>query len=264
MPSKKGSKISKVTKVSKVVKKTIKVSVAKKPSAVKKSAVKAKTTKVIKSKIETKSTQTKSVSLTVQVFDITGKVTGSAQLPAKIFGTKPNKNLLTQALHVYFNNASTHLAHTKTRGEVRGGGRKPWKQKGTGNARAGSKRSPLWVGGGTTFGPRSRDAKLELPRKMRKAALISALSQKASDGAIKVISGIEKIQPKTKIMVNLLTKLETKIPTLMVLSQKNKNVGLATRNIPGASLEIPSSLNAFIVWQNSNILISKEALEKFV
>jgi large subunit ribosomal protein L4 len=206
----------------------------------------------------------KSTSLTVQVFDLNGKVTGSVQLPAKIFGTKPNKNLLTQALHVYFNNASTHLAHTKTRGEVRGGGRKPWKQKGTGNARAGSKRSPLWVGGGITFGPRSRDAKLELPRKMRKAALISALSQKAADGSIKVISGIEKIQPKTKIMVNLLNKLETRIPTLVVLSQKNKNADLASRNIPDTSLEIPSNLNAFIIWQNKQILISKEALEKFI
>lgn len=239
------AKVTKKISTKKIVKQ-VKVTAPKK-------AVKQKITKV-----------TKSASLTVQVFDITGKVTGSTTLPAKIFGIKPNKNLLTQALHVYFNNASTHLAHTKTRGEVRGGGRKPWKQKGTGNARAGSKRSPLWVGGGITFGPRSRDAKLELPKKMRKAALISALSQKASDGAIKVISGIEKIQPKTKIMVNLLTKLETKIPTLMVLSQKNKNVGLATRNIPGASLETPSNLNAFIVWQNNNILISKEALEKFV
>lgn len=248
-----------------------KVKKEKKPSKVTKPKIKAKTVakqvKVTtpKKAVAEKATKVaKSTGLTVQVFDITGKVTGSTQLPAKIFGTKPNKNLLTQALHVYFNNASTHLAHTKTRGEVRGGGRKPWKQKGTGNARAGSKRSPLWVGGGITFGPRTRDAKLELPRKMRKAALISALSQKASDGAIKVISGIEKIQPKTKIMVNLLTKLEIKIPTLMVLSQKNKNVGLATRNIPGASLEIPSNLNAFIVWQNNNILISKEALEKFV
>lgn len=264
MPIKKGSKVSKITKVSKVVEKTVKVSSVKKPSTIKKSAVNAKTTKIVKPKTATKSTPARSVGLTVQVFDITGKVAGSAQLPAKIFGTKPNKNLLAQALHVYFNNASTHLAHTKTRGEVRGGGRKPWKQKGTGNARAGSKRSPLWVGGGTTFGPRSRDAKLDLPRKMRKAALISALSQKAADGSIKVISGFEKIQPKTKVMVNLFTKLETKIPTLVVLAEKNKNVGLATRNISGASLEIPSNLNAFIVWQNNNILISKEALEKFV
>ncbi len=244
-----------------------------------KSKVKAKVTKKVGSKAIAKQVKvtapkkiakekavkiTKSTSLTVQVFDITGKVAGSTTLPAKIFGTKPNKNLLAQALHVYFNNASTHLAHTKTRGEVRGGGRKPWKQKGTGNARAGSKRSPIWVGGGITFGPRTRDAKLELPRKMRKAALISALSQKAADGNIKVVSGLEKIQPKTKIMINLLSRLETQIPTLMVLSQKNKNADLATRNIPGASLELPSNLNAFIVWQNKNILISKEALEKFI
>ncbi len=252
MPNSKVTRVTKSPKLTKPKIKTKAVAKKEKPSAPKK-AVAEKTIKV-----------TKSTGLTVQVFDITGKVTGSTTLSAKIFGTKPNKNLLAQALHVYFNNASTHLAHTKTRGEVRGGGRKPWKQKGTGNARAGSKRSPLWVGGGTTFGPRSRDAKLELPRKMRKAALISALSQKAADGNIKVISGIEKIQPKTKVMVNLLNKLETKSPTLLVLSQKNKNADLATRNIPGASLGIPSNLNAFIVWQNNNILISKEALEKFV
>ncbi|MEK7580730.1 MAG: 50S ribosomal protein L4 [Patescibacteria group bacterium] len=238
----------KVSKVSKVVKKTAKSAIAAKP-------VTPKTAKIA---------ELKSAGLTVQVFDTAGKIAGSTKLPEKIFGQKPNKNLITQALHVYFANSQTHTAHTKTRGEVRGGGRKPWKQKGTGNARAGSKRSPLWVGGGTTFGPRTREVRLDLPKKMKRAALISVLSAKATSGSIKVVSNFEKIQPKTKTMANLLTKLDAKKHVLLVVGEKSKNVSLASRNIPNTFVETPANLNAYLVWNNNSIIFSKDALEKFV
>jgi len=250
MPSKKVTGKSKTTKALSTVKKT---------TPVVKKTVTAKTLIV-----KPKTTATKATGLTVKVYDTAGKSMGTTTLPAKIFGAKINKPLLAQALRIYFNNSKTHMAHTKTRGEVRGGGRKPWKQKGTGNARAGSKRSPLWVGGGITFGPRTRDAKLELPKKMKKAALISALSAKAQEGTITIISNFEKIAPKTKNMANLIAKIEAKTPLLIITSEKSNNVHLAARNIKNTKIEIPSNLNILSVWNKQNILISKDALEKFV
>lgn len=250
MPNKKVSSKIKTTKTVKTVKKTI--TVAKKTVAAKTSVAKPK------------ATEAKSTGLTVKVYDTAGKSTGTTTLPAKIFGAKINKPLLAQALRIYFNNSKTHMAHTKTRAEVRGGGRKPWKQKGTGNARAGSKRSPLWVGGGITFGPRTRDAKLEFPKKMKKAALISALSAKAQEGSITIISSFEKITPKTKNMANLIAKLEAKTPILIITKEKSTNILLASRNIQNTQIETLSNLNVLSVWDKQNILISKDALEKFV
>lgn len=255
MPSKKVSKIIKVSKVTKVLKPKLET---------KKVAKKVKST-TPKKVVETKSIKTvKSTGPSVQVYNTSGNVAGTITLPKEIFGQKPNKSLLSQAMHIYFTNSSTHLAHTKTRGEVRGGGRKPWKQKGTGNARAGSKRSPLWVGGGQVFGPKYRDVKLSLPTKMKKMALISALSTKAQNGEIKVIANFEKIGPKTKNMAVLLQKIEISNPVLLITTKDNKNIKLASRNIQRTSIDTPNNLNAFQVLQNRNILISKEALEKFI
>lgn len=250
MPAKKGTKEVKQKKVSKPKSVDTKNVVAKKESA-------SKTVKT------TKSSEIKTTGLTVKVFDTAGKSAGTMKLPEKTFGVKVNKALLAQALRVYFTNSHTHTAHTKTRTEVRGGGKKPWKQKGTGNARAGSKRSPLWVGGGINFGPRTRDVKLDLPKKMKKAALVSALSSKAQNGTISIIANFEKIQPKTKIMANILEKTQSGKPTLLIVNEKNKNLNLASRNIPQTTIETPQNLNAYLVWNNKNILISKEALTKF-
>lgn len=203
------------------------------------------------------------VGLTVKMFDIHGKSIGTVNLPKEIFGQKPNPNLLAQALRVYQANQKNHTAHTKTRADVRGGGAKPWRQKGTGRARAGSRRSPLWVGGGIVFGPRFRDVKLTLPKKMKRKALISALSDKAKSDAIKVISGIEKIQPKTKIVARLLDKLNAKNKTLFVISENNQNVKLAARNIPAVSVDLPQDLNAHEIIASNHLLISREAIAKF-
>lgn len=202
--------------------------------------------------------------LTIKVFDISGKSAGTTTLPKEFFGQKPNSNLLRQAMHVYFVNQSGHFAHAKTRAEIRGGGRKPWRQKGTGRARAGSTRSPLWVGGAKALGPRKRNVKLDLPKKMKKRALISALSQKALDGQIKIISNLEKITPKTKIINNLLAKTDTQKPALLVISEKSENLKLASRNIPQITLDVVSNINAFEIVRSRELLISKDALVKFI
>lgn len=258
MPTKKLNSKSNVIKTRKI--KTVSAKVAAKKSLTTKSLVPSVVARKIVNKAKTES---KATGLSVKVFDTTGKAAGTAILPKEIFGQKPNTKLLSQAMHIYFTNSKTHYANTKTRSEVRGGGKKPWKQKGTGNARAGSTRSPLWVGGGRTFGPRYRDVKLTLPAKMRKQALISALSQKAQNGEIKVITSLEKIQPKTKIMASLLAKIEAKSPTLLVSGKDNKNIKLAVRNIQKTSIDTSNNLNAYEILKNRDILISKEALGEF-
>lgn len=204
--------------------------------------------------------ETSTLNLTAQVFDVSGKKVGTQKLPDLTFAAKNNNQLLRQSLRVYETNKLTRNAHTKTRGEVRGGGAKPWKQKGTGNARAGSKRSPLWVGGGITFGPRSRKVTLTLPQKMRQIALTIALSQKQKTGNIHIISDLEKIEPKTKIIVNLLNKLELKGKTLIVLSQKNPNIKLASRNIQNVNIDQVASLNSYEIVGAANVIFSKEAM----
>lgn len=219
--------------------------------------------RTVTTKIAEPKTPVRSAGLTVSVFDLTGKSVASLSLPKEIFGQIPNKDLLHQAIHIYQANAIANTAHTKTRGEIRGGGTKPWKQKGTGRARAGSIRSPLWVGGGITFGPRANTVKLALPTKMKHSALISALSAKRESGAVKVIKNIEKLEPKTKIVANLLAKLETKGKTLLVISQKNQNIKLAIRNIKEISVSTPQNLSAYEILKSRNLLLSAESISKF-
>lgn len=252
MPTNKATKVSKKTKVA-AKSKPIKISIAKASKVPVKPAVKAE-------KPKTTSART-AKGLSVSVYDITGKAQGTFTLPSELFGQIVNKKLLAQASRVYFANQSTHTASTKTRSEVRGGGRKPWKQKGTGNARAGSKRSPLWVGGGISLGPRFRDVKLDLPKKMKKKALISALSLKQNMGQIKVISNLESQSPKTKIIANLLTKLDTKGKTLFVTAKPSKNIKLSTRNIQKVSVDSFVNLNAYEIMQPEQILFSREVFK---
>lgn len=202
----------------------------------------------------------RSSKLTAEVYDIAGRRQGSLALPKELFGQKVNKPLLAQAIRIYFENRSKHYGSVKTRSLVRGGGAKPWRQKGTGRARAGSRRSPLWVGGGITHGPKHRNIQLLLPKKMKRQALVSALSSKASLGQIKIVTNIEKIEPKTKIIANFLTKLGSKGSNLIVVSGKNANVKLATRNIQKTSVDTASNLNAFEVVKNQNVFFSREAI----
>lgn len=199
----------------------------------------------------------------VDVYNQKGEVTGSTVLPKEIFEVPMNADLVHQVLISHTANQRQNSAHTKNRGEVRGGGKKPWRQKGTGNARAGSSRSPIWVGGGKALGPRFRNPHLSLPKKMKKQALSQALSEKLRSGQIMVITNIEKAQPKTKSIVNLLSKLDTKGSTVFVIAEKIENLKLASRNIPKVSIEMAQDLNAYKVTNSNNLLLSKEAIAKF-
>src|SRR5690554_5291602 len=157
------------------------------------------------------------------------------------------------------NRLGTHS--TKTRGEVRGGGRKPWRQKGTGRARHGSTRSPIWVGGGVVFGPTPRSYSYRLPKKARRAALKSALSAKAAAGNILVLDQLSVEQPKTKVMVNMFKALEAKKP-LVVTAEWDSNVELSTRNIPGAVVAKPAGLNVYDILNSQELIITKDAVAK--
>ncbi len=262
MPSRKEPKAIKVSKGSKVTEKPAKTIVAKKAANTKVSTPAKKAASSNKTTIKPKTQEVKPTGLTVKVYDTNGKVTGSTTLPKEIFGQKPNKSLLSQAMHIYFTNTTAHYGSTKTRSETRGGGRKPWKQKGTGNARAGSKRSPLWVGGAVSLGPKPRKTILALPKKMKKIALISALSSKATDGSISIISNFESIKPKTKIVANILDKVGVKGATLLVTSTKSDNIKLASRNILNVTVDEARNLNPYLVLKSRTILFSKEALSK--
>jgi len=154
--------------------------------------------------------------------------------------------------------AGTHS--TKTRANVRGGGKKPWKQKGTGRARAGSSRSPIWRGGAVIFGPQPRSYAYRLPGSSRRGALASALAQKARDGELKVVESISLEQPKTRDMVALLTTLGVPSGTLIVLGERDRNVELAARNLPHVLVLPVEGLNVYDILRHRNLLVSQDAL----
>ena len=164
-------------------------------------------------------------------------------------------------------NQKTHPGSTKTRGEVKGSTAKIYRQKGTGRARHGAIRAPIFVGGGITFGPKPRKASLNLPQKMKKAALISALSSKMSDKLVAGVSGIEKTTGKTKEVVKFLEKVKShgliSKNALFITGEKVDTAVRAARNIPGVSVLSVNQLNAYEVYKHNNLLICKEALEKF-
>ena len=152
-------------------------------------------------------------------------------------------------------------ASTKTRGKVRGGGKKPWKQKGTGRARAGSTRSPIWRGGGTIFGPQPRSYAYRLPRKARIAALKSALAQKARDGQVRIIESLAFDEPKTKTMVSLLEKLGAERSALIVTAESNYNVERSARNIPYVDALPVAGLNVHDIIRHELLIIVRDALD---
>lgn len=194
----------------------------------------------------------------IPVYSLTGRAAGTMALPKEIFGAKINKNLLAQAVRVYETNQKGHFGSTKTRGEVQGSTAKIYRQKGTGRARHGAIRAPIFVGGGITFGPKPRKVRLTLPQKMKKAALISALSSKMADKQILGLSGLEKATGKTKEMAKLLDKLAVK-NGLIITSEKN--VSRAVRNISGIFTQAVSQINAYEVLKHQKLLLTKEALE---
>lgn len=236
---------------------------------VKKTETEAKEAKKVVKKEENVTPEiVKESTLSVDIYDLKGSVIGKITLPQEIFGEKVNKSLITQAVRVYLANQRRGTASTKTRGEVRGSTRKIYKQKGTGRARHGGVRAPIFVHGGIAFGPKPRDYSLELPKRMKKKALFSALSQKLKDGEIKVISGLLKIEPKTKNMVKVLQALklnDKKRQLALVVPQDVKkelvNVQRAARNMEGVVVTKANQLNTYEVLKNKELLFMQEAIE---
>ncbi len=198
----------------------------------------------------------------VSILNTNGKQVGRIALDDKVFGVEPNLHVMHMALRRQLNNARSGNACTKTRAEVSGGGRKPWKQKGTGRARAGSLRSPLFAGGGVIFGPKTRDYSFSMPQKARKLALKSALSARVENTVlIKDFSEIK--EPKTKLMAEALTALKVEGKVLIIAdinAAENSNLELAARNLPKVRIILPSNLNVKDLIEADYLVITEAAI----
>jgi large subunit ribosomal protein L4 len=197
------------------------------------------------------------------VFDQSGKKIGESILPKEVFDVKMNPDLIHQVVVSQMANRRKVIAHTKDRGEVRGGGRKPWRQKGTGRARAGSIRSPLWRGGGVTFGPRKeRVFKKEIPKKMKRLALFMVLSTKAKNNFLILLDKLKQETAKTKEISNILKKLPLKEKnSLIVLPEMDKKIILATRNLPKIKTIQAKDLNPLDLLSFKYLIIPKESVK---
>jgi large subunit ribosomal protein L4 len=182
------------------------------------------------------------------------------ELKEEIFAIKTRPHLLHQIVVMQLNNRRAGTAATKSKGFVRGGGKKPWRQKGTGRARAGSIRSPLWVGGGTIFGPQPRDYSFRMPRKARKEALLSALSLKNRDGKIIVVDKLELEEAKTKHMVKALAELKV-TSALIVISRPDATIERSSRNIPAVKVLRVEGLNVYDLVRYEHLILTEGALK---
>ena len=199
----------------------------------------------------------------VAKYDTTGNQVGDIELDDCVFNQKINEDAVHQVINAQLAGIRQGTASTKTRGEVRGGGRKPWRQKGTGRARHGSIRSPLWVGGGIIFGPKPRSYQQKVNKKVKKLALRSILTDKLNHQNILVVDDIKFDQPKTKQVVELLArlKLEGK-KVIIVIPEKDANLYLSARNIPGVKTLLVEALNAYDLLNNDCIVMTERAVEK--
>jgi large subunit ribosomal protein L4 len=193
----------------------------------------------------------------VPLFKADGATSGDIKLDEEVFGIEPNLHVLHQVVTAQLAAARSGTASTKTRGQVRGGGRKPWRQKGLGRARHGSIRSPQWMGGGVAHGPQPRDYAQRTPKKMKRLALRSALSARASESAVKVVDEIDWTAPKTKQAVALLKAIDATGKTLLVLSQLDGSAGKSFRNLPDVRLVEPGHLTAYdVLWSDQVVFTS--------
>lgn len=196
------------------------------------------------------------------LLDMNNKKVGTLELDESIFGVVPNESLLHEVVVMQLANRRLGTAATKTKGMVSGGGRKPWKQKKTGRARAGSIRSPLWRHGGITFGPLPRDYSYSMPKKKIRAAICSALSAKVRDKELIVLDNLELKDHKTKNVVDLLKKLNGDQKVLIVIDELDKNLLLAARNIPGLRMLDINKLNVYDILNHKHVIITKRGIEK--
>ncbi|MCL4382802.1 MAG: 50S ribosomal protein L4 [Patescibacteria group bacterium] len=202
------------------------------------------------------------------VFDLNGRVTGKINLLKEIFAAKVNDKLLAQAVRVYLANQRQGTASTKTRGEVAGSTRKIYRQKGTGRARHGSLKAPIYVGGGIVFGPKPRDYSLKLPKQMKREALFSALSSKFAKGELLIIAGFEKLEAKTKELAKTLKNLNLEFKNgklnqkILLVSQPQTNLLRASRNLKNLKTLPTDLLNAYLVLTCDKVILTKEAVSK--
>jgi large subunit ribosomal protein L4 len=198
--------------------------------------------------------------MNVDVVDRQGKVVGTAELDDSVWDIEPNIQVMHQALLRQLANARLGTRDTKTRGEVRGGGRKPWRQKGTGRARQGSIRSPQWTGGGVVWGPHQRSFRQDMPHKMRQLAVRSALSAKVRDDRMTVISGLAEVEPKTKAMKAVLAALPESRSVLIVTDGKVPPIRMSAGNLPNVWTIDARYLNVRDVLKYDRLLVTDEAI----
>lgn len=198
----------------------------------------------------------------IDVYNIEGKKVSNVELKEEIFGIEPNEDVVHSVLINFLANQRQGTQSTKTRSEVSGGGRKPWRQKGTGRARQGSIRAPHWVGGGIALGPKPRSYKYRVNKKERRLAIKSVLSSKVLENKLVVVDSIPFKEIKTKNMVNALTNLKISGKTLIVLPEKNENVQKSARNIEGVKTSLVNTINVYDLLKYSNLVITLDTVKK--
>lgn len=196
-----------------------------------------------------------------EVLNKEGVKVSEQKLNEAVFGSEVKEHLFYEVVKMQLANRRSGTASTKTKGEVSGGGVKPWKQKGTGRARSGSIRSPLWRHGGTVFGPHPRDYSYSVPKKVKKDALRSAMNLREQDGGLKIFESIDLAEPRTKVALALFTKVNLK-NALVVVDSDNANLRLATRNLKDFKVIDVRGLNVYDILDYDNLIITKSALEK--
>ncbi|WP_313342746.1 50S ribosomal protein L4 [Sedimentibacter sp.] len=198
----------------------------------------------------------------VALYDIKGSQVGEIELNDSVFGVEVNTHVMYEAVKNYLANQRQGTQSAKTRADVRGGGRKPWRQKGTGRARQGSIRAPQWKGGGVVFAPKPRDYSYSIPKKVKRLALKSALSSKVQDQEIIVVDSLTLEQAKTKEMVKVLQNLKANKKTLIVIPERDETVVRSAANIPGVKTAYVNTINVYDILNCDSFLITKEAVNK--
>ena len=198
----------------------------------------------------------------VKTYDTNGKEVGQTRLPSEIFDVKMNSDLVHQVAVSQMANKRTVIAHTKDRAQVRGGGRKPWRQKGTGRARHGSRRSPLWKGGGVTFGPtKERNFEKKINKKMKRKAILMVLSAKVKNNLLLILEKLSLEKPKTKLMAGILKKLPIKGSSLIILPQLEREIVRAARNSPKTATIEARNLNALDLLSFKYLIMPKDSVK---
>jgi large subunit ribosomal protein L4 len=198
----------------------------------------------------------------VALYNTKGEQVGEVELSDDVFGVEVRPDVMHRVVVNYLANQRQGTSSTLTRGEVSGGGRKPWRQKGTGRARHGSIRSPLWRKGGIVFGPKPRSYRFTLPKKLKRYALKSALSAKVADNELIMLDSLTMDAPKTKSMAEILKNIKADKKALIVLPGKDENVEKSARNLPGVKTTSVNTLNVYDILNHDNLIITKEAAER--